>query len=60
MTTTFDTPKATTRLAASGGASTARSVDAPREPRVPTSAAVGRAPTRWQRACRLTAGRGGT
>ena len=33
MTTTFDTLKATTRLAASDVGSTARSVDAPREPR---------------------------
>ena len=35
MTTTFDTLKAATRLAASDDGSTARSVDAPREPRVP-------------------------
>ena len=35
MTTTFDTLQATTRLAASDGGSTARSGDAPREPRVP-------------------------
>ena len=35
MTTTFDTLKATTRLAAGDGGSTAHSVDAPREPRVP-------------------------
>ena len=35
MTTMFDTLKATMRLAARDGGSTARSVDAPREPRVP-------------------------
>ena len=35
MTTTFDTLKATTRLAASAGGSTARSADVPRAPRVP-------------------------
>ena len=35
MTTTFDMLKATTRLAARDGGSTARSVDAPWEPRVP-------------------------
>ena len=57
MTTTFDTPNATMRLAASDGSSTGSFVDAPR---APTSAAAGRAPTRWQRESRLTAGRGGT
>jgi len=60
MTTTSDTLNATAPLAATDGRSTSRSVDAPRASGVPTSTAVGRAPTRWRRERRLTAGRGGT